>query len=79
MATVIFMVGRLLNQKKSVDKICQYHVSTPQDINRCWKIIKKENLFPNLDVRTQAKDLMEESCASLGLTRQFLREAQATA
>jgi transcription initiation factor TFIIIB Brf1 subunit/transcription initiation factor TFIIB len=50
-ALVIFMAARNLKRPKPINEIIDYIRTTHHEINNCYKVLKKSNIFPELDTR----------------------------
>jgi len=78
-ALVIFMAARNLKRPKPINDIIDYIRTTPHEINNCYKVLKKSNIFPELDTRLQSSDIVQKACNKLELSHPVCGAAKLTA
>jgi transcription initiation factor TFIIIB Brf1 subunit/transcription initiation factor TFIIB len=50
-AMIIFLIARNLKRPKNVEDITKYLRTTKQEVNNCYKVLKKSNIFPSIETR----------------------------
>jgi transcription initiation factor TFIIIB Brf1 subunit/transcription initiation factor TFIIB len=57
-AMIIFLIARNLKRPKNVEDITKFLRTSKQDVNNCYKVLKKSNIFPWLETRLQPADIV---------------------
>ena len=78
-AMIIFLIARNLKRPKNVEDITKYLRTTKQEVNNCYKVLKKSNIFPWLETRLQPSDIVNQSASKLNLSHEVKQLAMKTA
>jgi len=57
-ALVIFLIARNLKRPKPIEDITRYLRTSKQEVNNCYKVLKKSNIFPLIEIRIQPSDIV---------------------
>ena len=78
-ALVIFMTARNLKRDRKPREIMEYIRTSEQEINKCYKVLEKANIFQPFETRLLPADIVEKEGAKLGLDYSVLKAAKRTA
>ena len=78
-ALVIFMTARNLKRPKKPKEIMEYIRTSEYEINQCYKVLQKANIFQPFETRLLPADIVDKEGTKLGLAFDILEAAKRTA